>query len=320
MAPFAKRAIQIAKETTWGTAVVAVTRIMGLLDITCEEDDTIVRVPEQGRLVPSNLVDNLQQFYKGTITLQASYEDIAFLFEGIFGTVTPGASTTYLRTYATTTAAGGTPIFYTLEYGNTGEGYAIRGVLFTKLTIGWKQGEFWTASVDYLAHSLITNVPAALADRTVNLMSGCSLAVDPYGGTIGATLWAASIFSFQYVIDTKRHLKFFGGAVAQAYGDDVWDVTLQFESEFNALSKALIDATIGAALVQKAIRLKPGNQTAALLCLLNFTGSLQGPARWGNRNGNKTVQLNWLGTLSAADLASGPATIALTNSTATVPY
>jgi hypothetical protein len=306
MAPFKATTIQLAKETVWGTTVSpAIAKVMGIINVTCEQVDTIVQPPEMGRLAPSVLVAETNQMYQGEIEIQGSFEDLLYLVEGVLGTVAPTGVGPYLRTYTAPVATAATPIMYTAEFGNTGECYKLGGVLFDKLTFSWKQGELWHVKVSYLAKSFVTTTITALADHAVTLMTGCIFYLDAFAATLFTTPIAATIISFSLMIDLKRHLKFFGTIAAENFGDDTWDATLTTELEFNSTVKTLVDASVAGTLVQRLVAFKPVNNGAGAASTLAFAGTYKNVLRWGNRNGNKTVTLAWLCTPDATSLPTG---------------
>ena len=95
-------------------------------------------------------------------------------------------------------------------------------------------------------------------------------------------------------IDAGRHLKRFVGDTAPgSWGEGKFDVTGSFVMEFNATSKAYLDALLTAEL-SKAIRLSATSGTN--VAQLDFSGAIDNvDTLFGDRDGNCTVSFDFVG-------------------------
>jgi len=120
--------------------------------------------------------------------------------------------------------------------------------------------------------------------------------------TIGATELAATLISAELTVNPGRHLKTFVGSVTpEAYGENRWEGQLVTVLEFNSSAKAIVDALLAPALVQRQIRIRAtqGATTAYRLAQIDFAGTLvDGAELFGDRDGNMTVSLTWNGTVN----------------------
>jgi hypothetical protein len=303
----ALRKVQLGKEATWGTATAATAVLMGATDAELSIDDEVQVIEQVGSLGPSGLVAEVSQSGSGSIKATATYEDILYFLHGIFGAGTKtGTTAPYSWAYAAPLSSAPTPQVYTIEYGTAGALYKLAGALFSKMTISGEAGKTWEISTDVLGKQVSTlSSLASLSDRAVTLvnMADTVLAVDTTGGTAGATTVDATLIKFDLEVDTKRHLKQFAGNVLPtAYGEDRWTGSLKLTLEFNAASKAYVDALLAPGVVQKLIEIKgtKGSQSVAI----DFCGVLaKGTKLFGDRNGNMTVELTFdpLNTGTLAD-------------------
>jgi hypothetical protein len=212
---------------------------------------------------------------------------------------------------------------FTFLYGNATDGvYRATSALLRTLNIKGERAGPWTFSADLIAKSIDAGGSlAALSDRAVTLVASAETAlyVDAWGGTIGTTAVATTAFSFELNIDTKRTLKHYLGSLTPggfAHGS-AWEATLSIVMEFNATSKAFVDAMLsGSTLFQRQVRLKATNGTN--IFQLDFAGTQDGaPQIFDDEDGVSTVEIKlkalYNSTLGAWMKAS------VTNSVAALP-
>ena len=196
---------------------------------------------------------------------------------------------------------------YTVEYGTAGALYKLVGAMFTKMSIKGTAGKTWEVSADLLGKQVsVLASMAALADRTATLISmgDTSLAIDTAGGTAGTTAVAATLIDFELQVDTKRHLKQFAGNILPTnWGEDRWSGSLKMTLEFNASSKAYVDALVAPGIVSKLVEIK-GTTGASQAVIIDFCGVVnKGTELFKDRNGNMTVELSF-DPLAAGTLAN----------------
>lgn len=296
--------VQFGKEVTWGTAVAATALLSGAGEgCGLEVVDETYHGPHQGSMGPSALVAEVRQHAEPKLEYDLTYEDICFLWDGLFGACSPTGGPVYVWPYTAPLATAPVPRPYTMEIGALGAPYKAAGVVFNKTKVeGDIDGDgVWKASVDLLAKVASVVVMASLSARVTEMirMADTALYVDAWAGTMGATAAPTTLISFALDLDPKYHLKWFAGSVAPgAKGEDQWEGSLELVLEFNATAKAYVDALLAPALVQRQIRLKAASGTK--IAQIDFAGTLvKGVKLWEDRDGNMTISTTWEGTYNA---------------------
>ena len=178
--------------------------------------------------------------------------------------------------------------------------YDADGVLFTELNIRGEAGGVWTGEFPFICEDVTAAAGTVLADTVVELirMSDTAIHFDAWhtaAGTAGAT--AATLVSFDLHVENGRHLKTFAGGIQPTgWGETQWKGTLTTVLEYNAAVKAIVDAMLAPALVQRAIEIEAISATPAI-ATIHFYGTLvNGVELFGDRDGNIVVSLTWEGT------------------------
>lgn len=312
------RVVQFGKETTWGTAVAATVRLMGLVEASFQIEDVTEVLPDLGRFAPSPNALQLQQSASGQIQVYGTYEDLPYFLDHIFGIATPSGSDPYTYDYAAPLTTAPTPRKSTIEYGTASASYEMSGGLLKTLRIAGAAGRYWEVSSDVIGEAIAaTSLTGSLNDRAVNpiRMADTVCKIDAWAGTIGSTA-GGKLVSFEAAIDTMRHLKFFAGSLTPTdFGEDKWTGTLQTVLEFDSTAKAYVDALLSGK-VQRQIEIEAINGTN--VATLQFAGTLiDGVPLFADRDGNITVELNWEGTYNStlgnwlkASVTNGVSTLA----------
>ena len=297
----ALRVAQYGIETTWGTAVVATRKMMGLSDVKFKEKNKTIVTPVTGTYAPGTTAALVGQSGEVTVSGVATYEELIWYFDSLFSKVTaPTGTGPYVYAYAAPTSADATPRLFTVEFGTTGALYKAAGALTSKFKISGAAQDYWKFQADYMAKSIATLTSlAALSDNTVTSINAMDTAcyIDDWGGTIGTTAITGTLIDFDLEVTTGRHLKQFvgDGVNPTNWGDKQWQGTLTTTLEFNSTAKAYLDALIGGTLTQRQIRLKATSGTS--IVQIDFAGTLDNDIdMFGDRDGNMTVQLKWAGT------------------------
>ncbi len=313
------RKVQLGKEVTWGTAVVATAKLAGLSDCTLQVADTVEAIEDVGTVSPTIQVANVEQHGEGSIEVAGTYEDILYFLHGLFGVVTPSGSGPYTWTYNGPHDSLAAPQAFTIEYGTTNASYKMAGGVITTCTISGEAGGFWKIESDWIGKSIAAATLASLTDRTVEVvrMADTKLYVDIWSGTPGTTELPATLVSFELEINPNRSVGVFAGeAVPGRYTEDRWEGTLTLKLEFTSAVKAYIDALIGPALVQKIIEIEATSGTKSIK--LDFAGTLiDGAELFDDNEGNMAVELKFQGTYNTTFANWVKAVVA--NSVATLP-
>lgn len=294
------RQLALGQETTWGTGVAATARLMGVTDFTFDVADEVEVIDEMGWLSPSGTARQVSLHAEGDIQARATYEDLMYFASGLFGAGSSAGTGPYTWTYAAPTTAAPTPVIYTAEFADaTGAPYEANGVLVNTLSISGEAGGLWECQSNLLGETIVSAaMTTGLAARDVNAiaMADTVLYMDTWGGTMGTTSVASTLISFALEVNTNRHLKLFAGSVSpQNWGEGKWEGTLRLALEFNAAAKALLDALVAPAILQRQIELRATNSTR--IAKIQFCGTKSsGTTLFGDRDGNMTIEFTFEGT------------------------
>lgn len=292
--PTALKLVQLGQESTWGTAVAATVKLMGVEDASITIADVQAQAKELGRLNPSPIVAQVAQSAAFAISGIATYEDDIYLNNGLLTSVAPTGAGPYVWANASPSTAATTPKKWTLEYGVTGAAYKVAGALFSKISWKMEAGGWWMYSIDGIGKVVSTVTLASLSDRSVEAIRAADTAlyIDAVGGTMGATAVPAVLRSCELTHDAKRHLKIFAGALTPGdYGEDMHEGELKVTFEYTSAVKAYVDAILSG-LVQKQIRLKATSGTK--IWQHDFAGYIaDAPKLFEDAEGNITCSLSF---------------------------
>jgi hypothetical protein len=318
---------QVGKEVTWGTSVAGTARLMGVTNV--------VQTPTVNSKIIKDLRANLVPGYIGvvggveaaaTVEGVATYEDLSYPLESLFGVVTPSGGPVYIYAGAAPTAAP-TSRIHTLLWGNAAGTHKLEGGLGKSLTIRGASGPSdteLTYTWELLGKDIITASLAALSDRTVNpiMCSHAAVALDTWAGTMGSTPLATTAISFELKLDAALIMKrYLGSLFALGHERERYEVeanTLTLSMELNAGSLAIADALIAAApaLTQRQIRLTFTDTTR--IAQFNFAGTLlAAPTLYSDVNGIVTIDTVWSATYNPT--FANWFTYSISNGVATLP-
>ena len=300
MAVHILRKAQLALETTWDTAVVATVKLMALNDGAVDFHNEVYRPDFLGSIGPSNVVDQVATDWSASLSGACTYEDLPYWFDAMFGidAVPTGSGPYVYGPYVGPTAAIPTaPRIVTLEYGTATGSYKASGGLATELSINIEQGQPWMYDVSLIGGTLAVVTLASLSDRTVTLVNTAvtDVFVDAHGGTVGSTSVKGSVINADLTFSNERHMKrFVGDKIPSNWGEGKFDFTLDLVMEFNATSKAYLDAIL-TAQVSKLVRLK-ATTGATRIVQIDLAGAIQGDVSlWDDRDGNSTAAFSLFG-------------------------
>jgi len=325
------RTVYLGKEqlNTWGASTKAPTaKLMGLTDASLSIVPTVDTPELVGTLAPGTVAALAEYHGEGAVEQRASYQDICYWLDGIFGPATASAAahTTYTYNYIAPTAASTTPQHYTVGFGTMDAFYELDGAIVNNLSVGIESGQVWTVGVDLLGYAVTTAAVSTCADRTVDLIraSDTKLYMDSWtSATIGNTEVAATLISADLTVNPGRHLKTFVGSVhPAAYGENRWEGQLVTVLEFNSSAKAVVDALANGTLTQRQIRLRAttGSDTTAREATLDFAGTLVDNIElFSDRDGNMTVSLTWNGTVNTQWSTDSWVKFKITNNLSALP-
>lgn len=294
-----------ASTDAFGTAAVATNKHVGISDCSIKPIVESEILPElKGTLVPGYNSVIKATGGEASITGAASYEDIVFWLDGLFGPATPGAVDTdgnYLRSYAAPTDAACSPQRYTLIYGDCDDDYKLSGATISKFSMKGESGGTVEFTADFVGKTMASdgwNSDVADSDRTVSIIMGghCALYVDVSSDAAGTTAVTTTAFSYEMAIDPKRALKYHLGSLApDATYDQKWDGELKLTVEVTSTTLAWLDSMIAPTSNWKRIvRLDHTSGTQYLK--IDFGGVLlEPPQLFTDKDGVVTAELTLKG-------------------------
>lgn len=295
---------QVGKQTLLGTAVAGTAKLMGVTDCQFSPVNEAMRFEEiRGSLAPAYNAALTKIGATGKLSMYGSYQDINYILESLMGTVTPTGSNPYIRASGTPLGTAPTPRIQTLIWGDGTNCYKATGMLVTKITIKGESNQPLMIDADWIAVSVTTGTLAGLSDRSISvaMSQDALLYVDAWGGTIGSTAISAIAWDFQLVIDSKRAMDWYLGALTPGnYHEGVgYDGSLELNLELQTGSKAYLDEILAGSIVhQRQTRIKYTTGASAIM-QFDFAGSTEkAPAIFDYRDGVVGIKLSYEGTVN----------------------
>lgn len=295
-------AVQIGKETTWGTSVNPTAKLMLVTDITLTPIvESTVHEDMRGSLAPGHVATLDSVGGEASMEVVLSYEDVSYILDNLFSEATPSGGGPYTRDYPAPTTAVTTPRLLTLVQGQGSFVYGLHGGLITSTTISLASNAPWTASSDLIGKRVVEDAFASLSDRTVTPIMGNDtvLYIDAWGGTIGTTAITATYMSAELSVEASRELVYGLGAVEpRTYVENRYTGSLQLVLEVTSQTEAIVNGLLAPALTQNQIRLVATQGTQSLT--IDFAGTLTtAPEIFTDTDGVITYDLTWDGTYNA---------------------
>jgi len=290
--------IQSGKETTFGTPVTDTVKHMdipeGGFSVEPIVESKVLRT-QRGNLTSGYNAALMKTGAKWKISGGfATYEDINYWVEMLFGVATPSGGGPYVRAGTSPGTTIVTPRMQTFYYGDaTGGIYKMTSAVASKLTLKYTANEEVTFDIEGFGKTVASGASfAALSDRTVTPIIGNDLLlyIDAFGGTIGSTAIASTFYSAELEIDTQRSEKFYLGGVAPgAYKQPDWRAKLTMHLEYNATSAAYLNAQLAPVALQKLVRLK-ATTGASAIHQMDFAGTMtKAPSIFTDEDGVASV-------------------------------
>ncbi len=320
-------------ESAWGsTGVIASRKLHGVEDFSVTVTEKVEAVPAVGFYGPGPVADLVSQGAEFAVNGILTYQEVPKILNGLFvassqassSDASGGAERFHWTAPVSSTQASYT---YPLEFGQSTQfGYKVNGGVLQTLKLSGEAGGLWKFDVGgfgQMVMPLTTGMStAALADaRTVYpvAMKDTQLRIGPWDtasfGSSSGTV-AATLISFDFNLDTKRHAKTFAGsAFPQDWGDGRYEGTLKTVVEFTSgnvqpLLAEMLGTTDGAgstaAALQRQVTIYASRDTTTYYVGVDFAGIVSEPVKmWGDRDGNMTLELTWKGKFSTGLQAIG---------------
>lgn len=275
--------VQAFKETTWGTGGTMTAKLMGITNITMKPNiEAVVHQDRRASYQPGQMSN--VRLSDGTVNIESLllYEDVAYWLDALLAEATPSGSGPYTRDYVMPTSSTPTIRTQTLIYGETGTLQRALGTTLQKAVFKFPRTGELTCTLDFIAKQVDDGgALAALSDRTTNvaMAADCSLAIDTWAGTMGATAVTNTAWSAEVTVDARRELKHAPGALTPyGYRHRRFATSLKLRLEVNATTLALqsaVQASTAGAPVQRQIRLSATRDSSTSLKLFqcDFAGT-----------------------------------------------
>ena len=140
------RKVQLAAQAAWGTSnTTATVQLTGVTDMSLNIAPDVYQPRFMGTLAPAVTSALMAQHGEASISQVASYQELPYYLDGVFGTSasSAAANTTYVYKYEAQVSQVTTAPYYTVQIGSTGAEYQLEGAMFTNLTISGEAGGMW---------------------------------------------------------------------------------------------------------------------------------------------------------------------------------
>ena len=234
-------------------------------------------------------------------TSDTDFEELNYWLEMLFGTVSPGITEPYLRTYSAPTTSAPAPRYATLQFGQTNEVWQMQDATVTSLTLSGAANSGVSVGASLMGGKVKEGALATLQDVTTGTrLSGCmaSVAIEVWTGSTFTPL-ASSAFSWELSINANREYhNFLGECTPSASYDNKWSGQLKLSLELNASTDDYLIAmlaTDASKILEKRVRIiytNSGLTTALRSMTIDFAGhSMQAPELFQDKNGLMTYDL-----------------------------
>lgn len=208
---------QIGKQSVIGTAVAPTVKLMGVQDgeLTPNVDTSVVE-QSRGSLAPAYdaTVDKIDG--SASIPGTASFEQLAYYLDSMFGEASPGSAPGYSRAYAAPlTALPVSPRMLTAVRGSALDARCLKGALVNELSLKAESNKAVSFEAKLLGHSVEADALESLSDTVVNYIHSNQVAIklDTWAGTMGATALSPIAYSLDLGLNMNRVLQHGLGSV-----------------------------------------------------------------------------------------------------------
>ena len=257
-------------------------------------------------------------------TSDTDFEELNYWLEMLFGTVSPGITEPYLRTYSAPTTSAPAPRYATLQFGQTNEVWQMQDASVTSLTLSGAANSGVSVGASLIGGKVVEGALATLQDLTTGTrLSGCMASVklaDWSSSTF--TALASSAFSWELSVNANRvYDNFLGECTPSKSYDGKWTGQLKLSVELNNTSDDLLVAMLTSSaskILEKRVQIiyTTGTGTSLRSMTIDFAGhSMQAPELFQDKNGLMTYDLvldgvynstaaNWLTIKTESALAT----------------
>lgn len=323
----AHNVLQLGWQSAFGTAEAKATRKLQNVSSFKLRPEFETRALDQlrGTLAPTHQTTLDRYLSSATAeTSDTDFEELNYWLEMLFGTVSPGITEPYLRTYNAPTTSAITPHYATLQFGQTNEVWQMQDASVTSLTLSGAANSGVSVGASLIGGKVVEGALATLQDLTTGTrLSGCMASVklaDWSSSTF--TALASSAFSWELSVNANRvYDNFLGECTPSKSYDGKWTGQLKLSVELNNTSDDLLIAMLTSSaskILEKRVQIvyTTGTGTSLRSMTIDFAGhSMQAPELFQDKNGLMTYDLvldgvynptatNWLSIETKSALAT----------------
>ena len=323
----AHNVLQLGWQTAFGTANGTATRKLQNVSSFKLRPEFETRALDQmrGTLAPTHQTTLDRYLSSATAeTSDTDFEELNYWLEMLFGTVSPGITEPYLRTYSAPTTSAPAPRYATLQFGQTDEIWQMQDASVTSLTLSGAANSGVSVGASLMGGLVKEGALAVLSDSTTGTrLSGCMASVklaDWSSSTF--TALASSAFSWELSVNANRvYDNFLGECTPSKSYDGKWTGQLKLSVELNNTSDDLLVAMLTSSaskILEKRVQIiyTTGTGTSLRSMTIDFAGhSMQAPELFQDKNGLMTYDLvldgvynstasNWLSIETKSALAT----------------
>ena len=323
----AHNVLQLGWQTAFGTENTKATRKLQNVSSFKLRPELETRALDQlrGTLAPTH--QTVLDRYLSSATAETSdtdFEELNYWLEMLFGTVSPGITEPYLRTYSAPTTSAPAPRYATLQFGQTNEVWQMQDASVTSLTLSGAANSGVSVGASLIGGKVVEGALATLQDLTTGTrLSGCMASVklaDWSSSTF--TALASSAFSWELSVNANRvYDNFLGECTPSKSYDGKWTGQLKLSVELNNTSDDLLVAMLTSSaskILEKRVQIiyTTGTGTSLRSMTIDFAGhSMLAPELFQDKNGLMTYDLvldgvynptasNWLTIKTESALAT----------------
>lgn len=203
---------QIGVQSAFETAVTPTKKLIGI------SSDGVLKpmvestgVDEQrGSLVPVYTATVDKVGGEATIPGAATYDQIGYLLDSLFGTATPTGAGPYVRSWLGPTTTKPASKALTVVRGSAVDARKLTGGIVNEFTLKAEANARTTFEAGLIGHSVSAGALAALSDVAVNFLHAnqMTLFLDAFGGSFGGTAIAPTVFSAELALNANKAAKY----------------------------------------------------------------------------------------------------------------
>lgn len=299
----AHNVLQLGWQSAFGTANGTATRKLQNVSSFKLRPEFETRALDQlrGTLAPTHQTTLDRYLSSATAeTSDTDFEELNYWLEMLFGTVSPGITEPYLRTYSAPTTSAPAPRYATLQFGQTNEVWQMQDASVTSLTLSGAANSGVSVGASLMGGKVKEGALATLQDVTTGTrLSGCMASVklaDWSSSTF--TALASSAFSWELSVNANRvYDNFLGECTPSKSYDGKWTGQLKLSVELNNTSDDLLVAMLTSSaskILEKRVQIiyTTGTGTSLRSMTIDFAGhSMQAPELFQDKDGLVTYDL-----------------------------